>query len=268
MYNDLFSIGSVTVHSYGACIAFGVLVALLVGDKRARNRGLNDEYVYTMTACTVILGFCCAKILFILTNFKDFMSDPKFYLTGNGFVVFGGIIGGIATIAGFCKIKKVKLIDYLDLMVPSVALAQGFGRIGCLMAGCCYGRETESAIGITFSHSNFAPNGVKLLPTQIMMSIGDFIIAGILFWYINYSDKKAMKESGSDKLPSNTGGRATVLYLITYSIGRFIIEFFRNDYRGNIGVLSTSQFIGILVALAATGVFFFVLPKFGQNKGE
>lgn len=263
MYNDILTIGPVTIHGYGLMIAIGVLVAMLVSDKRAGKRGLNGELIYGMVIWTLVLGFGCAKILYIFTDLQNFLNNPIQFLKFSGFVVFGGIIGGTLTICGYCKLHKVSMIDYLDLAVPGVALAQGFGRIGCLLAGCCYGRPTDSIIGITFTHSDFAPNGIKLLPTQIMMSIGDFIIAAILFIACGYLEKKIMKNKGLETRPSSTSGRLTLIYLGLYSFGRFFIEFFRNDYRGNIGILSTSQFIGVLMFLAV-GITYFI--AFGRKK--
>lgn len=250
MYNDLFSIGPVTVHGYGLMIGLGVVLALLVGDKRAAKRGLDGDLVYPMTLFTVVLGFMAARVLFIITEFKNFIANPMAYITGSGFVVFGGIIGGVLTIILYCKIKKVSPVDYLDLMAPSVALAQGMGRIGCLLAGCCYGRETDSVIGIVFKNSSYAPNGVKLLPTQIIMSAGDFIIAAVLLIYAAKPRKK---------------GRVFSLYVALYSFGRFFVEFLRNDYRGNVGILSTSQFIGIITFVVAMAGFLFVAPAFDKK---
>ena len=120
--------------------------------------------------------------------------------------------------------------------MPSVALAQGFGRIGCLLAGCCYGKETSDAFSITFHRSDFAPNGVALVPTQIYSSILDFLHYGLLLLILR-SQKK--------------DGETAAAYLIFYSAGRFVLEFFRGDLaRGSVGVLSTSQFISVFTFLA------------------
>lgn len=155
-------------------------------------------------------------------------------------MVYGGIIGGVLAALLYCRFKKLNFWDYFDIVLPSVAVAQGFGRIGCFLAGCCYGRETNSFFGIAFTHSDYAPNGVKLLPTQLFSAAGMFLIAGFLFWYAKKERKK---------------GQVGALYLILYSIGRFIIEFFRDDYRGAVGFLSTSQFISLFIL--ATGVLLF-----------
>ena len=142
------------------------------------------------------------------------------------------------------------MLSYLDLMIPSVALAQALGRVGCFLAGCCYGKETDSPLGVVFTNSDFAPNGVKLLPTQLFMAGGDLIIMAVLLWY---AAKRPMR------------GRTSALYLILYSIGRFFVEFLRNDDRGTVGMLSTSQFIAIFTFLAGVAGFFTVLPKLNQK---
>ena len=250
MYNDILTIGPVTIHGYGLMIGLGVMAALLLGDYRAKKFGLNGDHIYGMTFSAVILGFVAARILFIITEWENFLQNPMQYLAGAGFVVYGGIIGGALTIYGFCKIKKIDMLSYLDLMIPSVALAQGFGRIGCFLAGCCYGKETDSFLGVVFTNSDFAPNGVKVLPTQLFMAGGDLIIMAILLWY---ATKRPMR------------GRISALYLILYSIGRFAIEFLRNDDRGTVGALSTSQFIAIFTLLAGVLGFFVVLPKLNQK---
>lgn len=250
MYNEILTIGSITIHGYGLMIGLGVMAALLLGDYRSKKFGLNGDHIYGMTFSAVILGFVAARILFIITEWENFLQNPMQYLSGAGFVVYGGIIGGFLTIYGFCKIKKIDMLSYLDLMIPSVALAQGFGRIGCFLAGCCYGRETDSCLGVVFTNSDFAPNGVKVLPTQLFMAGGDLILMAILLWY---AAKRPMR------------GRTSMLYLILYSIGRFVIEFLRNDNRGTVGVLSTSQFIAIFTLLAGILGFFVIMPKLNQK---
>ena len=250
MYNEILTIGSFTIHGYGLMIGLGVMAALLLGDYRSKKFGLNGDHIYGMTFSAVILGFVAARILFIITKWEDFLQNPMQYLSGAGFVVYGGIIGGFLTIYGFCKIKKIDMLSYLDLMIPSVALAQGFGRIGCFLAGCCYGRETDSCLGVVFTNSDFAPNGVKVLPTQLFMAGGDLILMAILLWY---AAKRPMR------------GRTSMLYLILYSMGRFAIEFLRNDNRGTVGMLSTSQFIAIFTLLAGILGFYVIMPKLNQK---
>lgn len=250
MYNEILTIGPVTIHGYGLMIGLGVMAALLLGDYRAKKFGLNGDHIYGMTFSAVILGFVAARILFIITEWENFLQNPMQYFSGAGFVVYGGIIGGALTIYGFCKIKKISMLSYLDLMIPSVALAQGFGRVGCFLAGCCYGKETDSALGVVFTNSDFAPNGVKVLPTQLFMAGGDILLMAVLLWY---AAKRPMR------------GQTSALYLILYSIGRFVIEFLRNDDRGTVGVLSTSQFIAVFTFIVGLLGFFVIAPKLNRK---
>ena len=251
MYNDIVSIGPITIHGYGLMISIGIIAAILLAEKRAKAKGLNADMIYGLAIACLIPGFLGAKILFCMVEYKSFINHPWSVLSGEGFVVYGGIIGGVAGAALYCRIKKCNFFEYFDLAAPSVAIAQGFGRIGCFLAGCCYGRETNCIIGITFHNSEFAPNNVKLIPTQLFSSAGDFLIAVILLLYAK-----------NEKIH----GRVGALYIIMYSIGRFIIEIFRNDYRGDIGgLLSTSQFIAIITLI--TGIALYKsCKKFG--KGE
>ncbi len=251
MYNDILSVGPFTIHGYGLMIGIGIACALLIGDYRAKKNGLDGDLVYGMILTTVLFGFLGAKILFCLIEWKAFLADPIGFFSGNGFVVYGGIIAGILTMYLYCKIKKVSFLSYFDILVVSTAVAQGFGRIGCFLAGCCYGKETTCALGITFHNSDFAPNGIKLMPTQLMSAAGDFFIAFLLFMYAR---------------KSKISGKVGSLYLILYGIGRFIIEFFRNDYRGSVGIFSTSQFISLFIVVIGIILFFIVMPQIEKRK--
>ncbi len=241
MYNDILTIGGVTVHGYGLAIGIGFVCAIFLAQGRAKKRGLDEDRLFTMALLVMIFGFVGAKLLYCIVELQSVLDNPMILLTGGGFVIYGGIIGGSAAILIYCRIRKLSFLTYLDLLVPSVALAQGFGRIGCFLAGCCYGRETDSAFSIVFQNSLYAPNGIKLFPTQLMSSAGDFLIALILLLYAKNDRKKG-----------KTGG----LYLILYSVGRFLIEFFRNDERGAVGPLSTAQFVSIFILLLGLLLFF------------
>lgn len=239
MYNDLFSIGGLTVHGYGLMIGLGFLAAIWLGQYRAKKFGLNPDDIINIGMLVIVLGFAGGKLLHIITNFELFLDKPLEVLGSEGFVVYGGLLTGVLSGAVYCKIKKLDFLAHFDLVMPSVALAQGFGRIGCFLAGCCYGRATDSFLGVTFPRGSLAPAGVKVLPTQLFSSIGDFALTLVLIWYA----KRAKK--------GNTGA----MYFVLYGIGRFIVEYFRDDERGTIGIFSTSQFISIFFVLAGVLIF-------------
>lgn len=241
MKNELLKIGPFTIYGYGLMIGIGAISAYLVTEFRAKRKGMRHELIFSLFWWCLIGGILGAKLLYLITQIKSIIQNPKLLFDAfEGFVVYGGIIGGI--FAGYLFVRKNKLnfLEYFDLVMPQIALAQGFGRIGCLLAGCCYGLETNSPFHIVFHESHYAPNNIPLIPTQPISSLLNFInfIALLLI-------SKRAKASG----------QVAGFYLIFYSAGRFIIEFFRGDLeRGNIGVLSTSQFISIITFLAGIAI--------------
>ena len=140
MYNNIFSIGPIVIRGYGLMIAIGVITALFIGDKRAQKRGLNPDEIWNLTLFCAAFGFLGAKLLFVIVDWRNFLQDPLSVLKTNGFVVYGGIIAGVLAGYIWCRIRKLVFLDYFDIVLPSVAVAQGFGRVGCFLAGCCYGR--------------------------------------------------------------------------------------------------------------------------------
>lgn len=185
MHNELFSIGPFTVYGYGLMIAIGIFSAYCLAEYRARKIGLDDERVFGLTIWAVIGGIAGGKILYYLTILPQIAADPSLLYRDlmEGFVIYGALIGGFIGIVLYCRHWKMNVLSYLDLALPSVALAQGFGRIGCLLAGCCYGQETDSAFCIVFQNSAYAPNGVPLIPTQIISSALDFLHFGLLILF-------------------------------------------------------------------------------------
>lgn len=248
MKNELFSIGPVTIYAYGLMVALAIIAAYLTAEYRAKKKGLDYECTFTLTLWCLGGGIVGSKMLYFITILDEIIKDPSIMLDfQNGFVVYGGILGGILGGFIYCRIKKWNFLEYFDLTMPEIALAQGIGRIGCFLAGCCYGKETDSPIGIAFHDSAFAPNNVKLVPTQLISSILDVVLFGILL----FVDRKKKKH-----------GQVAAVYLVLYSIGRYVVEMFRGDLeRGNVGGLSTSQFISIVLLAAGIGMFVLVTLK-------
>lgn len=245
---ELFSIGPITVHGYGFMIALGILCCVAMASYRAKKYNMNPDAILDIAIYGVIAGFLGAKLMYVIVEFPQFIKDPMSVIGSEGFVVYGGIIVGVLAAILYCRIKKLAFFEYFDLCAPSISLAQGFGRIGCFLAGCCYGRETDSIFGVVFPESALAPSGVKLLPTQLFSSAGDFLITIVLLLY--YKKKKHTGDVGA-------------MYMLLYGVGRFLIEMLRNDNRGAVGALSTSQFISIFIVIGAV-----VLFKWNKSRSE
>lgn len=254
MKKVLFQIGGFSVKGYGVMIAIGIITGYYLLESRAEKKGYNKDHLFDMFILVLVFGALGGKLMFIITDIKEIIQTPKLLLNiGEGFVIYGAIIGGILSIYYYCKKRNWKFLDVFDLTVPSLAIGQGFGRIGCFLAGCCYGKETNLPIGVKFPMDSMAPYGIPLHPTQIYSSIFDFMLSAFLFWY-------AKKERKS--------GKVCALYLILYSVGRFLVEFLRNDPRGNVGILSTSQFISLFTFII--GLYIYNIDKFNKiyNKGN
>ena len=239
----LFEFSFVKIYGYGLMIMIGILSALCLLSYRSKKEQYNEDNVWDMAILTIICGVIGGKVMYIITDIKEVLQNPSVLKNiGNGFVIYGAILGGILGIYIYSKKKAWNTLNVLDLLVPSLPLAQGFGRIGCFLAGCCYGKVTSLPIGVEFKNSPFAPANVFLIPTQIFSSIFDFMLALFLLWY----DRRERKK-----------GRVFSLYLIIYSVGRFLIEFLRGDPRGSVSILSTSQFISLFVLIIGILLFNF-----------
>ena len=237
----LFEIFGIQIKSYGLMIAIGILVAATLFINKGKKKGLNEDSLLNLIIFAIIGGMLGGKGLFIITEIKDIIKEPSILLNfGYGFVVYGAIGGGALAMYLYSKRKNWNVVEMIDMTVPGLAIAQGFGRIGCFLAGCCYGAETTSPIGVQFPQDSLAPSGIHLHPTQIYSSIFDFLLGLSLLYY----SKKERKN-----------GKVMGLYLIIYSIGRFFVEFLRNDPRGNVGILSTSQFIAIFTLVLGIIIF-------------
>lgn len=252
MKSVLFSVLGLEVYAYGFMIAIGIICAVMLFNKKTKERGYNEDHIFNMIIITVIAGILGGKVLYVITDFKNLIEEPSRILKefGYGFVIYGAIIFGVISVFLYSKKKKWNTLEVFDLLAPCVALAQGFGRIGCLLAGCCYGAVTNGALYLVFPEGGIAPSGVHLQPTQVYSFIFDFLLAFFLIWF----NKKKQRKSGY----------ILSMYLILYSIGRFMLEFLRNDPRGSVGLFSTSQFISIFILII--GILILNRDKFKGRK--
>ena len=235
MLNDWFSIGPLTVHGYGVMIAVGILAAVGMAEKLAKEYDLDYKNIDAFALFVVVLGYVGAKALYVLTNLDAFMISPASVLGSGGWVVYGGIIGGLLAALVWCKWKKWDFRKYFPILITVVPLAQAYGRIGCFMAGCCAGMKTDAWFGVSFPSDSLCWTTDPVIPTQLISAAGDFVIFAFLYWNLKHG--KHREDNGA-------------WYLILYSLGRFMIEFLRGDMiRGEVGPFSTSQFISIFIFL-------------------
>lgn len=249
------NIFGVRIYSYGLMVSIGLILAIYLLTKRGKEGGYDEDSLFNLSMVAVLCGMVGAKLLYVLVELPDIINDPSLLYKnfGSGFVFYGAVFGGILGVYLYSRHKKWKFISILDLFAPAIPLAQAVGRVGCFFAGCCYGRETESPWGLEFNSSLIAPHGVKLIPTQVISSAGDFAIFALVLWFDKYRKKRE--------------GQSFGFYLVLYSIGRYVVEFLRGDERGTVlNIFSTSQFICIFTFII--GIVLLLKPHRGGEAGR
>lgn len=260
MYPELFRIGDFPITSYGIWLAAGMLLALFVASRLAARDGLPRERIYDLGMWVLIGGLLGSKILmfFVEDSVEVFSLD---FLRSGG-VYYGGFIGGFLALAILIKFYKLSFWKVADAFAPAVAIGQSFGRQGCFAAGCCWGKPTDLPWGVHFTEIGHQytgvpiADGVHLHPTQLYESF--FMLAVFAFLLYLHRHKKF-------------DGQVLIAYGIIYSIFRFLIEFVRDDPRGDLfGLttatgLSTSQLVSLLVAAFA---IVFMIVRLRSAKSE
>ena len=241
MYPELFSIGPVTVYSYGVLLAISYLLGLWLAMRRAKQSGLDPNRVLDLGIYIIIAALVGAKLLLLIVDFDQFSRSTAdlLSLARSGGVFYGGLILAIAVAFWYVGRHRMPLWATCDVFAPGIALGHVTGRLGCLAAGCCYGRPTDQPWAITFTNPLAAANvgtplGIPLHPTQIYEAGAELLILIFLL--------------ATERRGRVFAGRTFWTYLLLYAVSRFVIEFYRGDPRGEILGLSTSQFISVVLA--------------------
>ena len=264
MYPELFRIGDFPVTTYGIFLAVGMLLALFVASRLAARDGLPRDRMYDLGLWALIGGLLGSKLLmfFVEDNVQVFSLD---FLRSGG-VYYGGFLGGFLAVVLLARFHKLSFWKVADALAPGLALGQAFGRQGCFAAGCCWGKHTDLPWGVHFGERGheytgvpmYGPDGSDLYlhPTQLYESFFMLAVFGFLFYL--HRHKKF-------------DGQILIAYGIIYSIFRFLIEFVRDDPRGDLfGLttvtgLSTSQIISLAVAIGAVVFMIMRLRTIGKT---
>lgn len=209
------------------------------------------DYIYILIwAC--IFAMLGAKVLYLIIEGRkmiEIISSHK-YATGDvimayikgGFVFYGGLFGAIGGTRLSTRFFGMSFTEAVNVCIPIMPLAHGFGRIGCHLVGCCYGMNYDGFLAVHYTASHCAPNNTGLFPVQLIESVFDFVLFTVLIVLI-------VRKRHLNHLID--------IYLWAYSIARFILEFFRGDTRrGIFGGLSTSQWIGICIWCGLLIIYF------------
>lgn len=241
MHPTLFHIGNFTVYSYGVMVAIGFASAAIFIYLGAPKFGFDRNKVTDISIFTLISGIIGARFVYVLINLTYYRNNlfEIFDLTKGGLVWYGGFLTSALLLVIYTKVIGYNFWNLTDLMVPFVALAQAFGRIGCFLNGCCYGIEAPNdfIFKVTYPGDLFARH-----PTQIYSALALFMIFIILFEW-----QKRRRFYGEIFLG----------YCMLYAAERFVMEFLRGDNPRIIAGFTMSQSIAIIVLVAAIPLFWY-----------
>jgi phosphatidylglycerol---prolipoprotein diacylglyceryl transferase len=221
------------------------MVAFMSAGKRAAREGLPTDIVMNLAPWIIIGAIVGARVLYVITFWEEeFAKEPLveiFKLRRSGLVYYGGLVGASLGTIIYARKNKIHLWRLGDIMAPSIALGHAFGRIGCLMTGCCYGCPTDVPWAIHFPKDHWT-HGVGVHPTQIYESALNFLLFFALSWL--YRHKKFH-------------GQVFAAYLIAYALLRAVVEVFRGDYDKPflIGIATPGQTVSIVVMMLGIGIW-------------
>lgn len=240
MHPVLLQVGSLKIYAYGVFVAVGFLAAIWVAGREIARQGIDREKFYDMGFWVVLSAIVGARLFHVLVYWRQYAADPVeiLKLWNGGLVFYGGFLAAVAACLIYLRRNRIPFLPVADASAIGIPLGLAFGRIGCTMAGCCYGKPSGLPWAITFSDpASLAPLHVPLHPTQIYESMAGFAIFGIL-----YATRDRFR----------TPGVRFWTMLILYGAARSFLEIFRDDPRGFLGPLSESQVVsGVLIAYAA-----------------
>lgn len=233
--------------------ASGFLAASFLLFANMKLRGLNYDNVNDLTIWTIISGIIGARSFYVVQFWNEYKNDlwQIIRIDRGGLVFYGGFIAAILAIIFYCRKRKISFLGTLDVIAPSLALGHAFGRIGCFLNGCCFGKPCNLPWAVEFPPGSFPFNRYpfqKIHPVQLYESAFNFMLCVALCVFLR---------------KNKTHGKTAAFYLVAYGIARFILEFFRGDNEKISAGLTISQIIGIFVCTAGIGLFIFA----GKNSG-
>lgn len=264
MLPRLFHVGYFSIYSYGMLTALGFLFAILWPTSLAKKEGISETKMEGLGLLIVLSAGVGSKLLtawdypgFYSSDWTHFLSDQ---ILGRGGVFYGGFLLAVACSAAYCRLVDLPGWQVADSVAPGLALAQGLGRVGCFLAGCCWGTPTELPFGVTFrselAHNlTGVPLQVRLHPTQLYEATLVLSAIPFLMWL---------------RKKRSFFGQVILVYVLFYAVARFFLEFLRGDPRGYhfSHLLSTSQLIGLFIIPLAIFLLFHLFEQHRDLQGS
>jgi phosphatidylglycerol:prolipoprotein diacylglycerol transferase len=256
MFPELFRIPGlgIPLATYGVLLAIGFILALWLTARLAARDGLPKQRIYDLGLYVLAASLVGSKLLMVVTEWNDYGGDWHRMLSldflRSGGVFYGGFLAAVLASVILMRLWHLPWAKTADAFAPGIALGHAIGRLGCFSAGCCWGKPTTSWIGVHFTEKANELTGVPidaaLVPTQLIEAVANLLIFGFLLWLTRRRKFE---------------GQVIYAYLMIYAVTRFTIEFWRDDPRGSLLGISTSQFISILMF-----VFGFVMTLIARKR--
>jgi phosphatidylglycerol:prolipoprotein diacylglycerol transferase len=283
MFPELFKIPytNFSFNTYGFLLALAFVAGLLVMARLATRDGLDKQKVYDLGLWVLAASLIGSKALMVMTEWDDYYRDhPSQIFTldffRSGGVYYGGFIAAVIASVIVMRYYKLPWWRTADAFAPGVVIGQAIGRLGCFSAGCCWGKPTAGWFGVHFTDKGHDITGVPTVVDHLNDSIQKNVWAerladsGGLLASIKLHPAQ-LYEAGATLLifvvllllhrRRRFEGQVILAYAMLYSVARFIIEYWRDDPRGEIFDLSTSQFIAIILFAGALAAFIYRLRK-------
>ncbi len=274
MFPELFKLPftSFVLNTYGLLLAISFLVGLLVMSKLAERDGLDRQKVYDLGLWVLAASLVGSKLLLVITEWDDYSARgfseifTRDFLLSAG-VYYGGFLAAVLTSVVVMRRYRLPWWRTADAFAPGIAIGQAIGRLGCFSAGCCWGRPTTAWCGVHFTERGHeitnVPTVVAHLSDPIQQNVWAERLGGLLaplrLHPTQLYEAAAMIVIFVALLLLFRGrrfhGQVILAYAILYAIARFTIEFWRDDPRGELLGMSTSQFIAVASFLAAIIVY-------------
>ena len=245
MHPIAIQIGGHPIHWYGVLVALAFVAGLWTASRRGLRENFAPEKILDLGPWLIIGGLLGARLFYVVSYWREQFADQPFsevfMVQHGGLVFYGGLIG--AALAGilYARLKKLPVWKLADVLAPRIALGSVFGRLGCLMNGCCYGRVCTLPWAIHFPDDH-ETHGLSLHPTQIYDALLNLGLYALLAWL--YRRKKF-------------DGQIFALYLLCYAVTRSFVEHFRGDYPVThlSGGLTPAQLVGLFIFATGAGLY-------------
>ncbi len=275
MFPELFKLPfvDITLNTYGLMLALAFVTGLLVMARLAARDGLDRQKVYDLGLWVLAASLIGSKLLMVVTEWNSYYRDNPgqifsldFFRSGG--VFYGGFLGAVIASVVVMRLYKLPWWRTADACAPGIAIGQAIGRLGCFSAGCCWGKPTTAWCGVHFTDKGHETTGVPTLVSHlsdpIQQNVWSERLGGILA-PVNLHPTQLYEAAATFVLfllllvlfrRRAFHGQIILIYAALYAVARFIIEFWRDDPRGEVYGLSTSQFIAILLFAGAVIGYF------------